>query len=34
VAYQAEGRTREAITTCRKADAAKRKSPAESKESR
>jgi Flp pilus assembly protein TadD len=34
LAYQAEGRTREAITTCRKADAAKRKAPAETKESR
>jgi Flp pilus assembly protein TadD len=34
VAYQAEGRTREAITACRKADAAKRKSPDTPKESR
>ena len=34
LAYQAEGRTREAITTCRRADAAKRKAPTVSKESR
>jgi Flp pilus assembly protein TadD len=34
LAYQAEGRTREAITTCRKADAAQRKAPRPSKESR
>jgi Flp pilus assembly protein TadD len=34
VAYQAEGRTREAISTCRKADAARRKAPRASKESR
>jgi Flp pilus assembly protein TadD len=34
VAYQAEGRTREAISTCRKADATRRKAPRASKESR
>ena len=33
-AYQAEGRTREAISTCRKADAARRKAPRNLKESR
>jgi Flp pilus assembly protein TadD len=34
IAYQAEGRTREAITACRKADAASKKAPRASKESR
>ena len=34
VEYQAEGRTREAITACRRADAAKKQAPAAAKESR
>lgn len=34
LSYQAEGRTREAITACRKADAASRKVPRTTKESR
>ena len=34
IAYQAEGRTREAIIACRKADAASKKAPRASKESR
>jgi hypothetical protein len=34
VEYQAEGRTKEAITACRRADAAAKQAPAANKESR